>query len=397
MTGPVMTATRRANQELNIAEFQERRTELASRPLALFVELTRNCNLKCPSCRSAGPFLPEWNMSDEVFRTVADELFDSALLVDLRGYGESTILKNFPRAAHRVMDSGARLRLVTNGQVNKPELWDRMMAEHAVVVLSCDAASDDLFATLRAGGTLARLRETASTLVHHRDAHGAPRDLLSLYVVVSRPNLHELADIVTLADDLGIAQVSLAPIQIGTDHPWHLGHDVATVARSLDAATDRGRELGVRVQLASSLDESLNLDDDIKKMCMHPWAYAYISHEGRVGFCDHLIGLAKYTFGSLTEEPFMDIWNSERFQRLRRQHAEQDLRDEFSPCRWCYKRRYVDFEHLVHPSYGDHLVNTETRARLWTGQDAPACGSSFLGADQAETPASRRVLPIVTR
>ncbi|MEV0680189.1 radical SAM protein [Actinosynnema sp. NPDC050436] len=397
MKHPVMSAARTDNQRLNIEEFDKRETALRSRPLALFVELTQNCNLECPSCRSATKFRPDWNMPPEVFDRVADELFDTALLVDLRGWGESTILKGFPHAVDRVLASGARLRLVTNGQVNNRSVWDRMMAANSQVVLSCDAASQDLFSKLRSGGTLERLRRTAGDLVRFRDEHGADPHGLSLYVVVSRPNLDELPDIVALADDLGIRQVTFAPIQIGLDHPWHLSHDLDGVRRALDLSTARARELGVRLQLASSLDVELNLDDDVKQMCMHPWAYAYISYQGRVGFCDHLIGMTKYTFGSLTESSFEDIWNSEGFRHLRHSHAQDALGDEFSACRWCYLQRYVDFEDEIHPEYRRHVVSTDTRTVLWANGGGSCARQTFLGDDQAETPESRVLLPLTVK
>ncbi|WP_052915622.1 radical SAM protein [Mycobacterium haemophilum] len=396
MVHPIMTPRRSENQRLNIEEFNGRVVELRSKPLALFVELTQNCNLQCPSCRSADKFRPDWNMPTSIFDQIADELFDTALVVDLRGWGESTIVKSFSKAAHRVMDSGARLRLVTNGQVNKPEVWDRMMATGSLLVLSCDAASPELFATLRSGGTLERLMTTAREVVRLRDQHGVPRDLVSLYVVVSGPNITELTDIVVLADRLGIAHVTFAPIQISVDHPWNLGHHIDAIQRSLDAASEQARKRDIRLQLASSLDVTLNLNDDVKKMCMHPWSYAYISYEGRVGFCDHLIGMSKYTFGSLIDSSFSSIWNSAGFQRLRYEHATLSLSDDFSPCRWCYRQRYVDFEHLVHPSYAAHIVATDTRAALWANGSANGCvRESFLGADQIETAKSRKSLPLL--
>lgn len=391
---PILTDRRRANRDANIAEFEQRSTWLATRPLALFVELTQNCNLACPSCRSATKYRADWNMSPEVFDRAA-ELFDTALLVDLRGWGESVMLKTFPAAVDRVLDAGARLRVVTNGQVDRPPVWDRMMAADSLVVLSCDGASPELFATLRAGGTLERLERTARSVTSLRDEHGASREAVSLYTVVSRPNLHELPGIVGLADRLGVRHVTFGPIQIGDDHPWSLTHDVDATRRALDAATDAARAAGVTLQLASSLDASLNLGDDVKSMCMHPWSYAYISHEGRVGFCDHLIGQPAFTFGSLLETPFDDIWNAPGFERLRASHAAAAIPDEFSPCRWCYKRRYVDFEHVTHPSYAAKLVTSETRARLWAHQQ-PACGggASFLGDHQVVTEASRTLLPL---
>lgn len=243
-----------------------------------------------------------------------------------------------------------------------------------------------------------RLRRTAGNLARYRDRHGMPLDLLSLYVVVSRPNLAELSGIVQLADSVGINRVTFAPIQIGHGHPWNLRHDVDGVKAALEAAAEEARKLDVELHLASSLDVSLNLPDDVKQLCMHPWSYAYISYEGRVGFCDHLIGTSQYTFGSVPESSFEEIWNSEGWQRLRAQHARHDIGDEFSPCRWCYKQRYVDFEHLVHPAYSDHFVSTRTRPTL--------CGSnsgvdeqraSFLQGVQVETEESWRVLPLTPK
>ncbi len=134
-----MTERRKKNQQRNIGEFARQCTELESRPLTLLVELTQNCNLNCPSCRSQGPYRREWNMKPEVFDRAAEELFDDAMIVDLRGWGESLVYPRFAAMAERVLDSGAQLRIVTNGQVDKPDLWDRMMSCGSLVSISCDA------------------------------------------------------------------------------------------------------------------------------------------------------------------------------------------------------------------------------------------------------------------
>jgi radical SAM protein with 4Fe4S-binding SPASM domain len=395
---PLMNEARTANQQLNIEEFSKRRTALESMPLVLFVELTQNCNLECPSCRSGEKFHPEWNMVESVFDKLADETFDTALIVDLRGYGESLILKDFPRAADRVLESGARLRLVSNGQINRNDVWDKMMAADSMVALSCDAASPELFAVLRAGGTVEKFKKTARTLVRYRDLHGAPQDVLSIYTVVSGPNLDELGNIVELAGDVGIGRVTFAPVQMPLDHPWNLQFHLPRVRQALDHAIEVANVCGVRLKLASSMDPSMNLDGYVKQMCMHPWAYAYISHEGRVGFCDHLIGQPTFTFGSLWEQTFREIWNSKGWQDLRRQHTAGRIEDEFSPCRWCYTQRYVDFENEVHPSYEVSVVSTAHLDRLWQlNVDSERAQESFLGESQVTTLASHKLLPLSVR
>lgn len=198
------TPERRRNRALNAAEFRASRTELDSRPLALFVELTQNCNLECPMCRSAQRYDARFNLSLDTFRDLAAELFPTAHVVDLRGWGESMMLPWFAEVVDIALEHRPQLRLVTNGQVNRAPVWDTLMAAHALVVVSCDAATPELFRRLRGGGRLPRLVETVRELVRARDRHGAPERNVELLTVVSRDNLAELPAIVQLAADLGV-------------------------------------------------------------------------------------------------------------------------------------------------------------------------------------------------
>jgi len=366
---PVMTDLRVSNQRRNIEEFASRSATVESKPLIVFLELTQNCNLSCPMCRSAGKYIPDWNMTPELYERVMEELFATALIVDLRGWGESTIVRGFSRYVSDALATGVRLRLVTNGQVNRPDVWEQMMSADSIIAISCDAADEELFATLRAGGTVSRLRKTAAAIVAERDRQGAPRESVSLTVAVSRPNLADLPNILAMAAELGITQVTLFPIQIELTHPWHLRGDLEGTRQALDAVQSTAVDRGIEVTLGAAMDPALTFDDDVKSLCMHPWAYCYVSYDGRVGFCDHLIGNPQYTLGSLRSTPFTDIWNGEDFRRLREAHLQHDIPDRFFPCRWCYKQRYIDFEFLAHPSYAEHVVSTSTRPKLHCSHD----------------------------
>jgi MoaA/NifB/PqqE/SkfB family radical SAM enzyme len=356
---------REANRQLNIEEFQGRQIELQSLPLALFIELTQNCNLKCAYCRSAGTYNPEWDMPIDLFRRVAEELFPTATMVDLRGWGESTVLKSFSEFISITTDYGPLIRLVTNGMNPNEAIWDQLMAAHATVVVSCDTADADLFATLRTGGKLSRLVQTVQTMVRYRDHYRVPRDNVYFTAVVSRPNVEHLSALVEMAHELDIPKVILFPVGIDPTHPWHLRHDIDLTRSSLIKAHERADQLSVTLQLAAALDDALRLPDDVRTMCMHPWAYALVDYLGRVGYCDLLLSRAEHTFGSLHEKSFQEIWNGKDFQELRSAHVQRMLPDRFSPCRWCHKMRYVDFEHLIHPSYASKVVSNQTRIQLY--------------------------------
>ena len=78
-----------------------------------------------------------------------------------------------------------------------------------------------------------------------------------------------------------------------------------------------------------------------------------------------------------TDTTFEQIWNSPGFQDLRERHARQALGEQFSACKWCYKQRYVDFEHLPHPTQSQHIVSTATRTRLWAeAADPTGCAAA---------------------
>lgn len=79
------------NSKLNHEEYMADRFILNSYPRFLFLELTRNCNLHCSMCRPYNLFKNEWFMSDEVLGRVSEQLFGNVEVVDLRGFGESTL------------------------------------------------------------------------------------------------------------------------------------------------------------------------------------------------------------------------------------------------------------------------------------------------------------------
>ncbi|WP_335980355.1 SPASM domain-containing protein [Streptomyces sp. CA2R106] len=358
-----LTELRRSNQELNIAEYRSGATELRSRPLALFLELTQNCNLKCPMCRFGEKYNPALNMDEKMFDRLAEELFPAAHLVDVRGWGESTMLAGFGDMVLRALAHRVRVRVVTNAQINRPAVWDAIMRGHGIVTVSCDAASPALFEKLRAGGTLERLERTCRSVVEARERYGVPRDHVNFNVVSSIDNLDELADIVRLAARLDVSPVVIHPLVAHLDDPSHLRRDLERTQRAYAEAAETGRAEGVVVQLGAAPDPSLALPDMVRKpACMHPWSYAYIRYDGAVGFCDHLIGSDEYTLGTLRDSTFEEIWNGEKWQSLRRAHLTGDIPDAFSPCRYTYAQRYIDFEYLVHPDRISGVVSSATHA-----------------------------------
>src|SRR5689334_5871779 len=98
--------SRRENASVNADEYHERRLLLRSLPTIVYVELTQNCNLHCVMCRVPRRYDPSKDMAADIFDAVARQLMPTATVVDLRGWGESTILKHFEASLERVTGTG---------------------------------------------------------------------------------------------------------------------------------------------------------------------------------------------------------------------------------------------------------------------------------------------------
>lgn len=382
---------RKDNLRINLEEFRKGTTQLQSLPPVLFVELTQNCNLHCRMCRSAGNFQPSLNMDNSIFELLLRDLFPYATLVDLRGWGESTLLRDFKERVIQTALAGPQLRLVTNALAIDTKLWEVLMGAGAMVVISVDASTADTMSALGRGSfdKLIRSLEAGACARNTSKRAGS----ITFNTVVTSLNLSELPDIVRLASHYGIGRVTLFPVVASRSNPLHLDHRKTEIPKYLGYAEDVARELGVELRVGASLHEELVVMEGLPTRCSHPWEYCYIDYAGNIGYCDHLIGNPSLTLGSLTTAPFEQIWNSSAFQKLRASHARvrqhpEEVVSMYPHCGWCYERRYVDFEDETNPQAAERLISTRGIHPLITDAPGPFNRTDFLTVRKLPRPQS---------
>lgn len=379
---------RLANLHLNRDEFIDGKTKLKSLPPVLFVELTQNCNLHCHMCRATSGYQVGLNMSDKIFDKIAEELFPSASLVDLRGWGESTILPNFEGRITRTVAAGPKLRLVTNALAVSPNLWSNLMDSGAVVAVSVDAATAGTMKSLGRGSFDKLIRSLESAVVARDASKG--RGCLQFNTVVSSTNLSELELIVELASRFGVSRITMFPVVAPRKSPLHLHHRKAEIPNQVKVLSATANRIGVEVRFGASLHEELVVPEALPKQCSHLWEYCYIDYSGKVGYCDHLIGHSGLMIGDLLTSTFDEIWNGTQLQELRGLHSASqngengELSTKYPHCAWCYVRRYVDFEDDTYTDPGAHqrVVSTAGRHPLIGNEMGPFPQSEFMAGQK---------------
>jgi MoaA/NifB/PqqE/SkfB family radical SAM enzyme len=163
-----------------------------------------------------------------------------------------------------------------------------------------------------------------------------------------------LEGVVALAERTGVNDVRLAPVTVPGESPLCLAAVPAEVREALGRVRAAAATRGVRVSLTASMFEG-HWPPSGEDACIHPWAYCYVAYDGRVGFCDHLIGPAgdPFLMGDLRTQSFDEVWNGEPWVALRGEHvgARSAHAPRFEECAWCYRNRHLDFEDLLEPSF----------------------------------------------
>lgn len=351
-------SAREVNRARNLFEYRGGADRLTSLPQYVLVELTQGCNLACPMCRSEKLSLKGRTMPLALFDSIADTVFETAQMVDLRGWGESLLLPHVDYCISRAAEAGAVVRFVTNLAMRAPPV--ALLANYGCrVAVSIDTVEPGLYGVLRRGGLFERMRENLAALVAAYRAQDVPLDRIVLNTTVTAPGIGGLADLVAFAAGMGISEVRMSEVFAAPDSPLSLAGRDAEVDAALRSAAQRAEALSVRLVAATRLG-SMPLKEEGGAACLHPWSYVLFAHDGGVGFCDHLNGPdgEDYILASLYDLPFAEIWNGPAWRELRREHlgARRKSAANFAECAWCYKHRFVDFETAFLPEAEQTLV-----------------------------------------
>jgi PqqA peptide cyclase len=304
------------------------------KPLWLLAELTYKCPLQCPYCSNPLDFASarfKHELSTEEWCRVFHEARGLGVLqLGLSG-GEPTLrpdLEELVRSAHGL---GLYTSLITSAyRLTKARLAALKQAGLDHVQISVQGADVDLSDEI--AGT-ASYRDKIAAYRYAREL-GFP---LTVNVVLHRRNLHQVADLIRLAESLGAERIELANTQF---YGWALHNREAlmpTKAQLDEAWQVVQRE---RARLGATLEIVWVLPDyheQFPKPCMGGWARAYmtVTPAGEVWPCHAAGRITTLHFETVRAKPLEWIWqHSEAFTRFRGEAWMPE------PCRSCPRKSH---------------------------------------------------------
>lgn len=291
-----------------------RKAAISGMPVALSVELTNHCNLKCPECLcGSGRMTREKGFMDiSLFTRIIDELKPFLLEVSLYFQGESMLhpgLDSFLEKAR-----GIRTTLATNGHFLSPDNAE-MLALSGLnkLIVSLDGMDQDSYSLYRVNGNFRTVAEGIGNMSEAVRKHGSRAELV-IQFLVNRENEHQIPDVRRFARKMR-ATLKLKSMQV-------INEDSHEKWLPSDKKFRRYQLKGNKYTILSNLPDS----------CRRLWFNPVITWDGKVIPCcfDKDAG---HILGDLNENTFREIWTG-RAYRLFRQGILDD-RKKTAICRNC--------------------------------------------------------------
>jgi len=323
-------------------------------PETVQIDVTTACNLSCVCCQRTTFQKKDRNnhMSLETFKKI-EPIFPHLQQMRLFGIGEPLTNPAFPEMLKIAGRYSAFTLFHTNGMLmGRGSIAEEVVASGVdLVVFSIDGVDQETLGKIRVGAVLERVKAGIRQLRRIRDEAGTGKPEMEICFDCMSLNLHQIPDIVDLAAELGVEKVQYQYV-IPYNAVAH-GRTVATedeerLRRLFEKAKRRARLEGVEIIRIPRY----NSFSGKRQFCSFPFRDLYVRPDGVVTACNYfnykhttyfhveegrlVEGLKEaepLVMGDLNQEPIVELYNNERYAKLRRAWEKGDLPE---PCSYCY-------------------------------------------------------------
>ena len=274
-------------------------------PIALSLEPTTSCNLRCPECPSGLRSFtrPTGMLPDEVFEATLDQLARDLLYLIFYFQGEPYLHPRFLDHVRRAADRGLYTATSTNGHyLNDANARRTVESGLDRLIISLDGTTQDVYQQYRIGGKLDKVLDGARNVVKWKKELKSRTPMVVFQFLVVRPNEHQIEEAKKLTHEIGVDDIWFKTAQI---------YDYAKGSPLIPTIDYYSR-------YANQGDGSWKVKNQLLNHCWKMWHSCVITWDGRVVPCCFDKD-GEYALGDLTRESFRQLWHGEKYQQFRSQ------------------------------------------------------------------------------
>ena len=309
-------------------------------PEAIEVEVTTRCHLRCTMCEHTYWKEPSRDMSFDEFKRVIDQ-FPKLKWIGTTGIGSAFLNKDFVKMLRFLKGKDMFVELYDSF-----DLVDERIAEEIVdmgldkIWISLDGATQEAYGQIRVGTSLAKVLKNLTTLMDIKERKRSPFPEVWFQVIVSKPNIKEMPQIVELVHSLIRGRrYNYATLIFWTNILCF--EEVRKMGTSIpDGIRKEVTELARRYHMYTTWNENV-LPTHSPSYCAR-WNAPFVLATGHIQPCcvinnanqrDHQ---KKYSFVNLFHDDFGAYWRSKEFRAFLK-----TLRSDRFPAICTYCRAYI--------------------------------------------------------
>jgi radical SAM protein with 4Fe4S-binding SPASM domain len=305
-------------------------------PLFVQIEVTHRCNAGCPMCYQNDKLGTDDQLTLEEIKGVVDQVPPWAVL-SLTG-GEPFTREDFASILEYCLNK-RKCTILTNGSLVADSHIEMMVRNGlTLMAVSIDGVGETHDGIRKIPGLFDRAVATIEKIQQKKRALNSHFPLIDIKTVILKENLHQLSDILAVADRLSADFITYSiPRSMDNLYSPPYRDDLAEICRSqpscpalsaddLDLLKKQIAEIRrysgktrIRFYPANMLDERVlekfyrqELSRDDFQECLLPWSRLSISPHGDVYPC------LSYRVGNVRSESLARIWNGARFRSFRK-------------------------------------------------------------------------------
>ena len=288
-------------------------------PMAVSIEPTTACNLKCPQCPSGlRQFTrPTGNMKPNVNKKILDNLGKSLQHINYYFQGEPFINPNFLDLVKEARNRNIYVVTSTNAHFISENTAEKIIESGLnEVIISIDGTTQETYEKYRIEGSLEKVLEGTKNLIVAKKKAKSDLPIVTFQFLVVRYNEHQIPEIQKMAKEMGADRVNLKTVQV---YDFENGNDL--IPENEKFARYKKDESG-----------KLAIKNKFKNSCWRSWSSCVITWDGKVVPCCFDKD-AKHQLGEITKTDFKKIWRSDISNDFRKKLLKN--REEIEICKNC--------------------------------------------------------------
>ncbi len=296
------------------------RARLVGLPVALSLEPTTSCNLRCPECPSGLRSFtrPTGMLPDEVFRATIDQLHRELLYLIFYFQGEPYLHPRFLEHVRYAADRNLYTATSTNGHYLTDAVARRTVESGLDrLIISLDGTTQEVYEQYRVGGQIEKVLAGARNIVKWKKELKSATPMVVFQFLVVRPNEHQIEEARLLARSIGVDDVWFKTAQI---------YDYANGSPLIPTIDYYSR------YQQSPATGTWQVKSKLLNHCWKMWHSCVVTWDGRVVPCCFDKD-ADHQLGELQHQSFRALWQGPKYQQFRRQLLKG--REHIEMCRNC--------------------------------------------------------------